>query len=162
MLIYQLDAWVFRDELEDWCRQGFDYIGAPWGNAGFVEKYRRLRLIPRSSCFPWLSGLLYRNEFRVGNGGFSLRNIRAFLRVLRSNETAVSRWGGNEDLFWSFLGTQLDRSFRIAFEDRAMRFALELNPRAYVERMGGRLPFGCHAWQKYDPDFWGSFIQFSK
>ena len=34
MLIYQLDAYVFRDELEYWCRQGYDYIGAPWLKAG--------------------------------------------------------------------------------------------------------------------------------
>ena len=30
MLIYQLDAWVFRDELEYWCHKGYDYVGAPW------------------------------------------------------------------------------------------------------------------------------------
>jgi hypothetical protein len=30
MLIYQLDAFVFRDELADWCRSGYEYIGAPW------------------------------------------------------------------------------------------------------------------------------------
>ena len=27
MLIYQLDAYVFRDELDIWCSKGFDYIG---------------------------------------------------------------------------------------------------------------------------------------
>src|SRR5947209_4446890 len=30
ILIYQLDSYVFRDELEAWCRRGFDYLGAPW------------------------------------------------------------------------------------------------------------------------------------
>ena len=30
LLIYQTDAWVFRDELLDWCQKGYDYIGAPW------------------------------------------------------------------------------------------------------------------------------------
>jgi hypothetical protein len=30
VLIYQLDAWVFKDELQYWCGQGYDYIGAPW------------------------------------------------------------------------------------------------------------------------------------
>lgn len=28
MLIYQLDAYAFRDELADWCARGYDYIGA--------------------------------------------------------------------------------------------------------------------------------------
>ena len=46
MLIYQLDAYVFDDQLAYWCNKGYDYIGAPWfqsngnlcsicGNGGF-------------------------------------------------------------------------------------------------------------------------------
>jgi hypothetical protein len=30
ILIYQLDAFVFKDELEYWCNLEYDYIGAPW------------------------------------------------------------------------------------------------------------------------------------
>jgi hypothetical protein len=30
ILIYQPDAYVFRDELMEWCKVGYDYIGAPW------------------------------------------------------------------------------------------------------------------------------------
>ena len=30
MLIYQLDAYVFKDELLNWANKGYDYIGAPW------------------------------------------------------------------------------------------------------------------------------------
>lgn len=30
ILIHQTDAFVFRDELEQWCSHNFDYIGAPW------------------------------------------------------------------------------------------------------------------------------------
>lgn len=29
MLIYQLDAFVFRDELDEWVAKDYDYIGAP-------------------------------------------------------------------------------------------------------------------------------------
>lgn len=48
LLIYQLDAYVFQDELMDWCNKGYDYIGAPFlklnrevdwnncGNGGFL------------------------------------------------------------------------------------------------------------------------------
>ncbi|NJM15063.1 MAG: hypothetical protein HC896_06520 [Bacteroidales bacterium] len=28
IFIYQPDAWVFRDELTEWCQRGYDYIGA--------------------------------------------------------------------------------------------------------------------------------------
>src|SRR4029453_4610809 len=30
ILVHQLDVFVFRDELADWCTRGYDYIGAPW------------------------------------------------------------------------------------------------------------------------------------
>ena len=30
ILIYQLDAYVFRNELDEWVAKGYDYIGAPW------------------------------------------------------------------------------------------------------------------------------------
>ena len=46
MLIYQTDSYLFKDEIEEWCNKGYDYIGAPWfqsngklcsicGNGGF-------------------------------------------------------------------------------------------------------------------------------
>lgn len=38
ILICQPDAWIFRDELEKWCRKSYDYIGAPWIRP---EKYDR-------------------------------------------------------------------------------------------------------------------------
>ena len=51
MLICQTDAMPFRNELDDWCKQGFDIIGAPSVHHG---------------------SYLY-------NGGFSLRRIPSFL-----------------------------------------------------------------------------------
>jgi len=30
ILIYQLDCFVFKDELDYWCSKGYDYIGSPW------------------------------------------------------------------------------------------------------------------------------------
>lgn len=63
ILIYQLDAWVFRDELEYWCKKGYDYIGAPW----FED---------------W--GLGKSEEFREGgNGGFSLRTPNKAIKILK-------------------------------------------------------------------------------
>jgi len=34
ILIHQLDAFVFRDELLHWCHQNYDYVGAPWIEVG--------------------------------------------------------------------------------------------------------------------------------
>ena len=30
LLIYQDDAFVFKDDLSAWCNKDYDYIGAPW------------------------------------------------------------------------------------------------------------------------------------
>ena len=64
MLLYQLDAWVFRDELMQWCNKGFDYIGAPW-------------FIGQDKSTPDSGFMQY-----SGNGGFSLRKISSALKVI--------------------------------------------------------------------------------
>lgn len=66
MLIYQLDAWVFRDELDYWCDQGYDYIGAPIFHAYNARKFTT------KFC-------------GIGNGGFCLRRISHCLNMLKSN-----------------------------------------------------------------------------
>src|SRR5215468_2041393 len=65
ILEYQLDCLVFSDQLMEWCTLGLDYIGAPW--------------IPCPDS-PWVK------IPHVGNGGFSLRKVESFLRVLDSKE----------------------------------------------------------------------------
>ncbi len=63
ILIYQLDCFVFSDRLAEFCALGHDYIGAP---------------LFKSDTDPTLG------FSRVGNGGFSLRKVSSFLRVLTS------------------------------------------------------------------------------
>ena len=53
ILLYQLDAFVFYDALEDFCRLGYDYIGAAW------------------PYYAWLGKKIEGKTPRVGNGGFS-------------------------------------------------------------------------------------------
>ena len=137
ILLYQLDAFVFADELEYFCGLGYDYIGAPWG-AG-----RHVRVGPQKSdkvsCY-------------VGNGGLSLRHVQHSLEMLAFLGDKVSAWGGNEDIFWSFCGEVYKDKFRVAPVEIAERFAFEETPRQSYEKLG-RLPFGCHAWEKYDIEF---------
>ena len=156
MLICQLDAYVFRDELDDWCGRGYDYIGAPWGDAPFLREPKLQRILPRILRHPALARHWHLCDFRVGNGGFSLRRVQAFRRVLRDHPVTAARWQKNEDLFWSFWAPVLAPEFRIAPEQEAMRFSVELSPAEYLRRMDGRLPFGCHAWEKHAPEFWAA------
>lgn len=158
LLIHQLDAYVFKDELEYWCKKGYQYIGAPWKKQDFLENRRSRGSLPSLSKYPLISRILYGQDFRVGNGGFSLRDIKACHHILQQNPQ-ISQWPRiTEDLFWSLHAPRLQKSFRVAPEQQAMRFSLEVEPRVYFEKMNRKLPFGCHAWEKYDPDFWKPFI----
>jgi len=181
ILQYHLDSLVFSDQLLDWCALDFDYIGAPWLNC------------PDS---PWV----IRPE--VGNGGFSLRKVDSFLRVLDSRvywQEPAEGWqrfcakrpkylqyaslpaklllylrrlngvrmhiyrgyvipGKHEDRFWAKEAIKYYPRFRFPPVDVALRFAFEVSPRWCFELNKGELPFGCHAWERYDRAFWEPYL----
>ncbi|MDR0510115.1 MAG: hypothetical protein LBH06_03375 [Rikenellaceae bacterium] len=166
ILIYQLDAYVFRDELQQWCRRGYDYIGAPWL---LKRKY---------SYFPlWLflrikTILRHRElrpfaENRVGNGGLSLRRVASHLEVCKAKKSLIARFVErcrlhsefNEDVFWA---TQ-NPEFRYPDLHEALLFSISEQPLRCLTRAGGRLPFGCHGWSKPSRiDFWRDKIAMSR
>jgi hypothetical protein len=152
LLMVQLDALVLSDRLAGFCAGDYDYVGAPWIGA------------------PWF------DLMPVGNGGFSLRRVSAFLQVLESRRYALAapggywrgigrrlpapiryRRGGNSDVFWS-LAPERHKGFRVADVEEALRFAWELSPRRCFELTGGELPFGAHAWTRYDREFWEPYL----
>jgi Protein of unknown function (DUF5672) len=145
ILIYQLDAFVFEDRLTDWCARGYDYVGAPWIGEGWPEDVSPLRRR--------ILHALTSTRTRVGNGGFSLRRVPSFRRAIRRLSPLLRWWTSNEDLFWGVVARRL-ASFRIPPAEEALSFSFELEPRRCYERLGRRLPFGCHGWPRYDPDFW--------
>ncbi len=145
ILLYQLDAWVFRDELQFWAGKGYDYIGAPWLDAPPMENKKRP-----------LVNLSKRLVNKVGNGGLSLRRVSSHIRWAPW-ASFVFRWlPKNEDLIWT-----LFVPFYKPTVAEALRFAFERLPQKSYERTSHHLPFGCHAWQKYQPDFWKAFIDHS-
>jgi hypothetical protein len=89
----------------------------------------------------------------VGNGGFSLRKVRSCISFLKKHESLAKQWGCHEDLFWSY-ATILDKSFRIPEYKEALAFAFELEPKLAYKLNEEKLPMGCHAWEKYQPEFW--------
>lgn len=176
MLIYQLDAYVFRDELIKWCDLGFDFMGAP-----LIGRY---------------SDIEFSNFMRVGNGGFSLRKIGTFIQaynhkknLLMPNEIIkrfnvfkkpctripllilmtfgyknklayfAKNWKYNEDDFWSGFLDKTTFSLQKPTPRMALGFSFERFPSATYE-ITKKLPFGCHGWRKYEYDkFWESFIK---
>jgi hypothetical protein len=146
LLIYQLDAWVFEDSLLEWCNKGYDYIGAPW-----IEEPTR----GRTSCLISFTKLCLG---KVGNGGLSLRKVSTHLRIAKQLRWLTCFYRYNEDVFWSILVPIIFRSYRKPTVQEALEFAFEYKPRESYERIGNKLPFGCHAWERTDREFWNQFI----
>ncbi len=180
ILIYQLDALVFSDQLKEWCDRDFDFIGAPW------IKHK--------------DAVYYGNpayEGKVGNSGFALKKVESFLKIFNSKRYSVdpteykeqlyktnnskkisiyvkkwlkhlkmfngvkwelARYKLSEERFLVSRGSHYYPGFNIAPLETALEFSFECVPRYCYEQNNYRLPFGCHAWQRYDEEFWKPYL----
>jgi hypothetical protein len=182
ILVYQTDAFVFKDELIDWCEKGFDYIGAPWFTRyGSHEKGNAL--------------------YKVGNGGVSLRRVRAFLERFdkkmplsvfpfyvkqirkkklcrmciktlklgillffthKTVEYCIEHLTDElipEDCFWADGLSYTKLAFKVPDTVTAAQFCFEKSPSYLYKLTGEKLPFACHAYMKYEyEDFWEKHI----
>lgn len=136
ILIYQLDAFVFSDRLLEFCNLGYDYIGAPW-----LRRYREIRNFERK-------------YFDVGNGGFSLRNVRTFLAICCIEY--IEHIEIPEDAYWA---KHISSFFKIPPVKIALDFAFEEQVQKSFELNDRKLSFGCHAWYKFDLTFLKNYIQ---
>jgi hypothetical protein len=178
ILIYHLDSLVFSDQLAEWCEMGFDYIGAPWikhegapyagcgyledkvGNGGFslrkVESFLKVIYSPKYSTEPmeefYASNYKYRKYLTLPKIGLK------YLKVLNNARREMSKYPFNEDMFWSNRAHHFYPEFKIAPLEVALRFAFECAPRLCFEKNNRTLPFGCHAWARYDRDFWEPYL----
>ena len=186
ILMYHLDSLVFSSDINRWCRAGFDYIGAPWmpcsdtpwvkearvGNGGFalmkIEKvltvlHNRYRQEPatfwsdmimrNNRRFPWLFAFLKRIQPLFPNS----RIIQRLLEDLAITEKPDVH-GRNNDFFWSFDAVEFFPGFKVAPVSDGLEFAFEAAPRMCFEMNRHRLPFGCHAWAKFDRAFWEPYL----
>lgn len=189
MLMHHLDAYVFADELDYWCRLGYDYIGAPWFE-GWADTTKESKMIG------------------VGNGGFSLRNIKTSLKAIEVKNSvkylllgyqvyrklfldriisfdsltsslkrkrkiycnfkelakqvsfkSLTNEGASNDLFFGIYFPAMMPHYKLAPIEDAVKFAWESNPSKLYELNNGILPFGCHAWFIMNREFWTPFIQ---
>lgn len=173
MLIYQPDAFVFKDELLYWCNSGYDYIGAPWLRKGdypdFVKKWknkmlnylhRKLNLKQPGSHLP----TDIQQENMVGNGGFSLRRIKKFYNLCIEEQALIDHYNSmrehyfHEDVFWSIEVNRKKTRLSIPSYKTAVHFSMENNSDFGFKLSGGKLPFGCHAWDK-NLDFWAPILK---
>ncbi len=173
ILIYQLDVLVFSNALIEWCNKGYDFIGAPFFNP-IIGKLSHQKNSPVSG----------------DNGGFSLRKVSSFLKVIDIAEKQAKRrsinpfvrklwfllailtgrshkiwlnappsdYPFNEDGFWSYEAVKYYPKFKVAPFKQALKFSFERFPKKCFELNNYQLPFGCHAWTKYDRNFWSKYL----
>lgn len=190
MLIYQLDAFVFRDELDYWCDKGYDYIGAPLiedkygldnsfiisnaNNGGFS-----LRKI--SYCIKFLNykgpllrpGTIFKIIKKANNNYIKLiisivlrscgfhNNVKYFVNKTYINEDLLFCLSFSVSISWvNVLLKKYDTWIKpkLASADVSMDFAFERFP-SYLFSKTNKIPFGCHAWEKYEYEtFWKNYI----
>jgi len=174
ILFYELDAWVFRDDLEYWCNKDYDYIGAPWFEG-------------------WGTPSPNAKFIGIGNGGFSLRKVNSHLKALNSFSYVIKpkelikifqanksirgffnlvknltisnntyKWFNdcfmNHDIFWGMIVADNFKWFKLPSIEEALSFSVETKPSKFITAPD-KLPFGCHAWAKYEPEFWKNYIK---
>ena len=172
IFIHQTDVYVFRDELEQWCLKGYDYIGAPWLPAvGDVEGLN----IPRWFVYDCrrLNGKLTPGfhsinlKYKVGNGGCSLRHVAHTYHAACILATSIakvaaysSRTENFEDVFWSVRVNELSPgTFRIPPYTEAVRFSVESHPDMAMRLTGGELPMATHSFFRHrNISFWKKHI----
>jgi len=172
ILICQLDVIVFKDEIKKWCSQNYSYVGAPW-----IKSNEQKQVLEKPKFFG------------VGNGGFSLRKIKDFIRILKYKKNRSFFFGYvisliktnnyleflkqmikflllrhkntekfwtnvNEDFVWGLGANYIDKLFKVPSKDQALKFSFEVMPSYLYKLNNNDLPFGCHAFEKYESDFW--------
>lgn len=172
MLIYQLDAFVFKDELLYWAKKEYDYIGAPWipQKRSHLKWKGRVKL--HLECFIYN---LFKNEkrklekyynYQVGNGGFSLRKISKMVEITHFYEEKIKNYLDDarafypEDVFLLLELTSKQHRLRKPGFKEALKFSMEQNPSWAYQYNKKELPFGCHDWnhEHYSP-FWRQIIE---
>lgn len=157
MLIYQLDCYLFKDEIEAWCNKNYDYIGGPilstdcgWDT---VKKSRN-----GSEWVPY-----------VGNGGLSLRKIETFKEITDPNGELRKKYNLTDEVLSKvrfedkYFCNDLYNFYELDIPDwkEALHFALDMSIDVVYDyfKWQGQ-PMGIHSvdknirwWKKVIPEF---------
>lgn len=166
IIVCQIDVFVIKDDIDYWCEQGYDTIGAPIfeGYTNPTDQFKE----------------------KGNNGGFALRNPKACFEVLTKNKWTYSnisslwkmesKWCWkffrvirdglifnyklkclrpviNEDVYWSIIVPDKFPGFKVCPPEQAKFFAYDVNPRYLYEKSNKVYPMAIHAWWRYDREF---------
>ena len=150
ILIAQTDTYILNTErtLDEFINisreKSYDYWGAVWPDGPFSRPYT---LKDRFK----LAVVKEPERIRVGNGGFSLRNVVNTINLIRRHKNLIDfYWRFNEDMFFSWFAYIPDDKYSAASEEEAGVFALESNMKEEIKK--GNIPYAVHAWEKHYPE----------
>ncbi|KQM75073.1 hypothetical protein ASE74_03615 [Pedobacter sp. Leaf216] len=172
ILIHQLDAFIFKDDLNIWCEKNIDYVGAPW----LRHKYPDVIKAVKNSILGYIHRKFdlrkkvtleptdIQREYKVGNGGLSLRRTQKFHQLTEHFHNKIIEYTDNqatnfnEDVFWSIEVNRKKKYLNIPSYKEAVFFAFEVPVDRAFELTNNVLPFGCHAWNK-NLEVWGPIFK---
>ena len=166
ILVYQLDAYIFSDELMYWCEKDYDYIGAPWLKKPVYNLPIISTIMKFSKWNHHRKGLKSKQDLynKIGNGGFSLRKVESHYNAIIEYQDQINSYSEekkknhllNEDVFWSSIP-----SFTYPDIKEAIAFSFDKYPALCYKLNNKKLPFGCHGWYKRKmKSFWKPIIGF--
>ena len=152
MCIYQLDCYIFKDEIGKWCNKGWDYIGGPIisENAGWTEVMKNGVWKPA-----------------VGNGGFSIRKISTFKDITNPKGEFRQYYKITDELLKNvkfedkYFCNDIIRFYDLEIPrwQEAYQFAIDMNADIFFNNFKVKdLPVGCHAWPK-NIRYWKNVIK---
>lgn len=165
ILICHTDAWIFRDELEKWCRKNYDLVGAPWPTRPRYHHFPFKQYLKLKKTFSPRDKILHQDMFdHIGNGGLCLRKVSAFSKACAKYKEEITLFNSrtdvlyNEDLFWALV----PKEFHYPSVTTALKFSFDLKPQLCYTLNHNELPMGCHGFNKPKRRrFWKMFINIS-
>ena len=172
MLICQTDAWVFKDELLYWCSKGYDYIGAPLnkdytskslnfeiknaGNGGFCLRKidSTLKLMGYGLCNKNVNFYkTFKNVFNYKRKKkliSNIINIPIFIFYWTFQAFIKWRYAENEDFVIAYYAPKYYPEYKIAEDNIACKFSIEIHAKELLEINNYELPFGSHGYNNYE------------
>jgi hypothetical protein len=157
----------------EWCNEEYDYIGAPWledkdgtiklngvGNGGFSLRNIEKFLYIFSKCKIQTvheKSIIKQRFYKIQNKTIILRlkllNLFGDEKVVYYRDKNL-----NEDGFWGEVAPKITKAFKTAPVEKAIKFSFDRYPDVLYKMNNYKLPFGCHAWDKRNPEFWKEYI----
>ena len=179
ILIYHLDALVFSDQLAEWCARGYDYVApvrfdmstvppsleAPVTGGFSLRRVDACLRVLRSRRAGVTPRAYWRNARRESRGLVliprALWALAKFLPRFNTVDWELKRQflPAGEDNFWALRAHLYDPDFRRVPVGEALSFGWGLEPRHCHQLCEGKVPFGCHGWNRSaNREFWIPYL----